>query len=245
MQNWYPDNKEKLNKVLEGFLVKRKGELLGKLRFPMSGIIVPHAGYEYSGEIAGKAYGLLKQSKLKKAVILAPSHYFHLRGITSTDQKNWQTVLGDIKIMRNDLNKKNISTEHAIDNQVPFLQKLGFEEILPILVGELSLEGARKTAQLILPYLDEAMLVISSDLSHFLDYNSALKKDKETIKIIENLDSEKLFGLDNAACGVFPLLVFLEIAKIKKLKPKLIEYKNSGDITSEKSSVVGYASFIF
>jgi|SRR3989338_8056757 len=236
---WYPQDKKELSKVIDKFL-EQKLELKQK---QINGLIVPHAGYSFSGEIVGKAYALLKEQKPKIAIILAPSHYLPLSGIASHNQPNWQTSLGNIDIIDNNFHKIDISKEHAIDNQVPFLQKLGFKKILPLVIGEITREQAKEIASEISKI--EAIIIVSTDLSHFLPYNEAVKKDKETIKAIENLDSEKLSKIENSACGIYPLKIIVELCKIKNWMPKLIEYKNSGDITGDKSSVVGYASFCF
>jgi len=239
MPNWYPQDKKELNNLLESFLNQK----IDTKQKEIHGIIVPHAGYDFSGEIAGKTYSFLKTSKQKRAIILAPSHYFSLNNATSHNESEWITPLGKIKVNQQGFPKQNISQEHAIDNQIPFLQKLGFNEILPIVVGEINQEEAKQIAEKIMKI--GGILIISSDLSHFLDYESAKKKDKETIKAIEELDAEKLQKIENSACGIYPLLVAIELCKIKKYKPKLIEYKNSGDITGDGDSVVGYASLVF
>ena len=235
---WYPSDKEELNGFLEDFM-KDKPKIDAKA---VNGVIVPHAGYEYSGKIAGKAYALLKGTKHKKAIILAPSHYFPLNKATSHTESEWITPLGKIKVNQNGFEKTNISQEHAIDNQVPFLQKLGIKEILPLVVGEIDSDEAREIAEKI-ARIKDSLVIVSTDLSHFLPYQEAEKEDRETIKSIESLDGKKLG--ENSACGIFPLLILIELCKIKKFKPKLIEYKNSGDITGDKSGVVGYASFFF
>jgi len=247
--DWYPQNKEQLIKVLDSFLVSNKVKQI------VNGVIIPHAGYAFSGEIAGKAFSLLKDknqnNKSKTAIILSPSHYIPLEGIATHNKAQWQTPLGAININKNIQNlstqKLNLSQEHAIDNQIPFLQKLGFKEILPLLVGEISLEQAKQIAEQLLPYLKNSILIISTDLSHFLPYEKAIAKDIQTIKTIEALDTNKLINLENSACGIYPLLILIEICKLRNLnlKPKLLEYKNSGDITLDKSQVVGYASFAF
>jgi AmmeMemoRadiSam system protein B len=243
--DWYPQNKEQLNKVLDVFL-SQKGRIIKE---EVHGLIVPHAGYAYSGEIAGKAYSLLKNkenNKNKTAIILSPSHYFTLNEAVSHNKKTWQTPLGTINILNNDFKKADISQEHAIDNQLPFLQKLGFKNILPLLVGEISLTQARNIAKELLNYINEqTILIISTDLSHFLPYEEAKTKDSQTIDAITKLNSDKLIKIENCACGIFPLSVMIELCKIKHLKPKLLEYKNSGDITGDKSSVVGYVSMAF
>lgn len=228
--DWYPENKEELTNLVKKFLEKKNKKI--------NGIIVPHAGYSYSGKIAGKAYSYVNN---KKAIILAPSHYFPLSNIVMHNKNFWETPLGSIKIIQDKFGKKDISNEHAIGNQIPFLQELGVKEILPLVVGEISLEEAEKIAQKIKDF--DGVFIISTDLSHFLPYNEAVKKDKQTINIIENLDFKNINKID--ACGVFPLFIAMQLCKIKNWKPKLVEYKNSGDVTGDKSSVVGYASFVF
>jgi len=227
--NWYPETREELNKVLEEYLGKPNPKK------NIHGIIVPHAGYVFSGAIAGKAFSIFP--KKEKAIILAPSHYVGFIGIRSIEKI--QTSLGSMKITPNVYDK--LEYEHSLDNQIPFLQKLGFKEVLPLVIGKINIEKAKKIAGKLSK--ENAIFIISTDLSHFLSYDQAIKVDKATIKAIEDLDLEKLNS--NDACGFFPLLVLIELCKINNWKPKLIEYKNSGDITGDKSRVVGYASFIF
>jgi AmmeMemoRadiSam system protein B len=228
---WYPQNPKELNNLLNKYLKNNPKNI--------HGILVPHAGYIYSGDIAGKAFSLLKP---KSVTILSPSHYISLRGIATHYKNSWSTPLGEIKTT-NPLKLKqiDISREHAIDNQIPFLQKLNAKEIFPILFGEITLEEAKKIAYQLKDL--ETLFVISSDLSHFQPYDEAVKTDKSSLKIIESLDLSKAIEID--ACGIFPILVMMQLCKLKGWKPSLIEYKNSGDITGDKSSVVGYASLYF
>lgn len=237
---WYPSKKEELNKLLESYLKEKPKVKTTKLH----GLIVPHAGYEYSGEIAGKAYSLIKNKGFKKAVILGPSHYEGFYG-TATLSKI-QTPLGEVKIKNSANNMKPLSYEHSIENQCPFLQFLGINEITPIVVGNLFNDDAEKIAERLTKQITkDTIIIISTDLSHFLPYTQAVQKDKNTIKIIESLNLNDFESLD--ACGKFPLLILFHLCKLKgnNWKPKLIEYKNSGDITGDKNSVVGYASFQF
>lgn len=229
MNQWYPQDKEELESEVS--------ELIGKPN-PKSihGIIVPHAGYLYSGKIAGKAYSMLP--KKTKAIIIAPSHYSAFAGVASIE--TIETPLGKIKIIPNKF--KTIKYEHAIDNQIPFLQKLGFKEVLPLVIGEITQENAKEIAEFLSEQKD-SVFIFSTDLSHFFPYEEALKIDKQTIKIIEELDLENFSKID--ACGKFPLLILMHLCKKKKYKPKLIEYKNSGDIIGNKTQVVGYACFMF
>ena len=234
---WYPLEKEELQELLSSYL----DEELAKRhkQKPEKGIIVPHASYEFSGKIAAQAYSKIKGAQ--RAIIFSPNHYFPLKGLVSHNESSWETPLGKIKIIPNDLRKANLNEEHAIDNQIPFLQKLNIQEILPIVVGQITLEEARIYAKQFEDF--KGVFIFSTDLSHFLDYDSAKARDNRTIKTIENLDLSNTDKID--ACGIYPLLIFLQLAKLKGWKPKLLEYKNSADINNNKDKVVGYASFSF
>ncbi len=238
MMDWYPQNKVELDKLLRKFLDKG-GDNKKAFKEEIHGLIVPHAGYVFSGEVAGKAFSLLKKRKTgtDTAVIFGPSHYIGFQGIRVLEKA--ETPLGEIKIMKNNFEK--ISYEHSVDNQIPFLQELGFKEILPLVIGELSEEDVKEIIEKILKI--NTIYVFSTDLSHFLTYEKATKLDKETIKIIRELDIENWEKIE--ACGKFPLLVMMNLCKVKNWKPKLVEYKNSGDVIGDKTSVVGYASFYF
>lgn len=234
---WYPENKKVLETDLKKYLKEPKNLKPKKL----NGVIVPHAGYQFSGAIAGKAISLLKHKRIKKAIIIGPSHYVYFNDAITSNRDHWQTPLGKIKIFNTDFLAADIRQEHSISNQIPFLQKIGIKEIMPLMIGQIDLEKAGNIADKISK--EKALYVFSTDLSHFLPHEQAVKKDKETIQSIETLNPEQFMKLD--ACGLHPLLVLLHLCKIKKTKPHLIEYKNSGHITGDKSSVVGYASFYF
>ena len=240
MGTWYLDNKQELESVLKKYLkssIKEKTKITKKI----NGLIVPHAGYEYSGAIAGKAFSLLKNKRIKKAIIIGPSHYVYLNDIITTNREFWETPLGKIKTFNPGFLHADIYHEHSIKNQLPFLQNLNFKEIMPLMVGEISLEKAEEIAKKISKI--PAVYIFSTDLSHFLPYDEAVKKDKQTIEIIENLDFNRIKEID--ACGIYPLLILFCLCKIKKTKPHLIIYKNSGDVTGDKEAVVGYASLYF
>jgi hypothetical protein len=234
---WYPQQNKDLDNLLNDLL---------KNDYPkqeIHGIIVPHAGYSYSGAIAGKAFSHLKNSTIKKAIILAPSHYIGLRGLAKHKKDYWETPLGKIKIFNENIRAEEIDMkeEHAIGNQIPFLQKLGFQEIFPLMVGSITMQEAKNIAEILSK--EEKIFVISADLSHFLEYKEAAEKDKKTIEAIQNLDLDKIGQIDS--CGLFSILIAINLCKINKWQPKLIEYKNSGDVTGDKTSVVGYASLWF
>jgi AmmeMemoRadiSam system protein B len=238
MPDWFPSNKEELMRMLDSFLSKKnKVNIKDGI---IHGLIVPHAGYEYSGEIAGKAFSLIKNKSknIKKVIIFGPSHYAFFKGISSIEK--YETPLGKVNILKNYISK--IPHEHSVENQIPFLQKINLNvEILPVVVGQINCKEAENIAKQFLK--ENAIFIFSTDLSHFLRYDEAVKKDLSTINIITNLKESELKSAD--ACGFYPLLILFQMCKIKSWKPILVEYKNSGDITGEKDSVVGYASFYF
>lgn len=230
MNNWYPSNKEELKKTIKSYLLKPTNKKI-------NGLIVPHAGYVYSGKIAGKAYSLIQNNKYKNVIIFGPSHYAGYYGLASLE--SIKTPLGNIEIENNDLRK--LKYEHSIENQIPFLQYLGIKKILPIVVGDITIDQAKTFVK---QYnKKDTLYIFSTDLSHFLPYKESMKKDNETIKAIEKLDFDHFGKVD--ACGRNALKIMFALCKENKWKPKLIEYKNSGDITKDKSQVVGYSSFYF
>jgi len=237
---WYPLKKEELEKLLEELMSKE--EIKNHKPVSIHGLIVPHAGYEFSGKIAAKAYPLIKGKK--RAIILSPSHYFPLNGAVCHDQKDWQTPLGSIKVMKNNFRKANLTQEHAIDNQIPFLQKMKIREILPLVIGRVDKISAETIAKQLEPFADnETVFIVSTDLSHFLPYENAVIRDRNTIKLIENLDEDNFSKID--ACGIYPLKVLFELCKLKSWKPKLIISGTSADSNNDKEKVVGYASLSF
>lgn len=240
--SWYPQDKNKLNSVLDE-LLEAQGDEKRIAPKKINGLIVPHAGYFFSGKIAGKAFGLLKDKNIEKAIVFGPSHQLGFYGIALIPKI--ETPLGPVKIIKNNIKEiPGLNYEHSVDNQIPLLQKIRINKITPIVVGKILENDPKKIAENISKIIDnKTILIFSTDLSHFLNYDKALKKDKETIDIIKNLKFEKFEEID--ACGKNPLLIMMHLCKLKNWTPNLIEYKNSGDVTGEKNSVVGYATFYF
>lgn len=237
---WYPSDKQELDDFIEKSFKQKIN--LKKFLKKIHGLIVPHAGYEYSGLIAGKAFSLLQDKKFEKAILIGPSHYQFLNNAVTSNKKYLETPLGNIHTFNLGFQEFDISQEHSMSNQAPFLQKIGIREIMPLMVGKITDEQALEIAKKI-SNIENCVYIFSTDLSHFYTYEKAIESDKRTIKILENLDFENFKFID--ACGYFPLLILMHLCKILKTKPHLIEYKNSGDITGDKSNVVGYASFVF
>lgn len=244
MFSWYPTDRFELEKEVTSLL---RQKLSVKTPKSLNGVVSPHAGYQYSGKIAGQAYALLRNYYLDKkldpniAVIIGPSHKMVFKGAITFSQKFFRTPLGELKIAKSEFDGTEIEREHSIENQMPFLQVLGFQEVVPIMVGGIdwtqAAEIAKKIAKINAPY------IFSTDLSHFSNYNEAVEKDKKSLHLIENLDKKYFNEVD--ACGLTPLMVLTELCKIKKTQPKTLGYENSGDVTGIKTGVVGYASMYF
>jgi len=239
---WYPQNPEVLKNSLDSYL--NQPSILQHKPKPeqITGIIVPHAGFQFSGAVAGTAFQLLKEKNIHTAIVIGPSHHIYLTQAITSNKKQWLTPLGTIDIFQNqEFQQADISNEHSITNQIPFLQKLGIKQFMPLMIGQITNKQAQQIAEKISKI--NAIYIFSTDLSHFLPYNDAIKKDKITYDIIERLDLDEFRKID--ACGSYPLLVLFHLCKLKNTKPHLIQYKNSGDIAGDYDSVVGYSSFWF
>lgn len=262
---FYPKDKEKLSRMIDSFLAKADTiSLEGKPQI----IIVPHAGYEFSGSVAAYGFKTLENKNYKRAIIIGPSHQSYFSGFAISQADFWQTPLGKIKIdknLREKISKNNnlifISdnahlNEHCLEVEVPFLQKINPQiKILPIIIGPYNPQP-EVLASVLEEYLDSStILIISSDLSHYPPYEIAKERDGEVIKAILELDKEKFStivkDLDEAnnlvtrACGEEAIKIGFILAEKLKLKPYLLKYANSGDTNGDINQVVGYASIAF
>ena len=238
---FYPDTEGELKELI--------GYMLNNSRTTekpqINGLIVPHAGYVFSGSCAAKAYKHLDK-KYNKIVILGPAHTVYTDSAYCDENEYWQTPLGEVKTSCIEgINKdgKAHEREHSLEVQLPFLQYMQGNDftLIPIVVGDISKEYAKFLAKNIEKSMDEnTLLIVSTDLSHFYNRDVANKLDNNSVESIKNLKEK-----DIDACGINPLRVFFEIAKSKNYKPQLIDYSTSADFSGDDSAVVGYASFIF
>lgn len=217
-------------------------------------IIVPHAGYIYSGCVAASAYKLLlgKSAKIKQVILLGPSHRVALHGIATTESDFFETPLGKIKINRSlcqlaetlpfvQANNLAHQNEHSLEVQLPFLQTtLESFELTPLVVGDCNQKEVAQCLQML--WGDEqTLIVISSDLSHFHNYQVAVNLDKQTSRAIEQCQPENIHQED--ACGRYPLNGLLDLARTKHLTIETLDLGNSGDTAGDKSRVVGYGAY--
>ena len=241
----------------------------------VAALIVPHAGYVFSGEVAASAYACLDpDKKYDRVFLIGPSHHTWLNGASIYNKGNYSTPLGVVPVdtaFAGSLIREHRffeycpeahTKEHSIEVQLPFLQhRLKHEfKIVPIVIGTQSAVTCRKIAEALKPYFNERNLfVISSDFSHYPDYKGALDADKATgeaigsnsaenfLKTIQANESKKISGLVTSACGQSPILTLLYLSsETPGIKIRHVKYMNSGDSEyGDKFRVVGYHSFVF
>jgi MEMO1 family protein len=218
-------------------------------------LIVPHAGYVYSGPVAAPAYRRLAagRASVHRVVLLGPVHRVPIRGLALPAARAFATPLGMVAVdagaVAQALESPQVQVseaahalEHSLEVQLPFLQTVLDEfKIVPFAVGD-------ATAEEVAEVIDrlwggpETLIVVSSDLSHYHPYAAARQIDRGTAAAILALDS----SLDHEqACGATPINGFALCARRRGLKPELLDLRNSGDTAGDKSRVVGYAAFAF
>ncbi|MFH1309410.1 MAG: AmmeMemoRadiSam system protein B [Candidatus Omnitrophota bacterium] len=254
---FYPAKKKELVETISRILPGCAEKITAR------GVVAPHAGYMYSGSVAGEVYAKIKPKATY--IILGPNHT-ELGASFSAFSGSWKTPLDIIHadtvlletIMNNtDLIVEDVSahmSEHSIEVQLPFIQTISpAAKIVPIMVRHSSLEDLREVASAITEALREtkkdAIIVASSDMSHYETRQVAEKKDKKAIERIIQLDPEGLLDVvereDISMCGVIPTAIMLFCAKeMNASKAKLIRYTDSGEVTGDTVQVVGYAGII-
>lgn len=246
---FYPDNPWELETTIDTFLSKAHEPEV----FPRA-IIVPHAGYIYSGQVAAQAYKTLipLKNKIKRIILAGPSHRVPFYGCALSGAETFATPIGQIPIDQS-ANQELIDAglakildaahaqEHSLEVHLPFLlRSLDDFELVPIVVGEASPDEVAKVFD---HFWDEPenFYVISSDLSHFHSYKEAQQIDTITSEAIVELHPEHI-GPEQA-CGCRPVNGLLTLAKKHKLSVKMLDLRNSGDTAGDKSRVVGYGAY--
>jgi len=222
---------------------------------PPKAIIVPHAGYIYSGEVAAAAYTRLAAAHdtIKRVILLGPVHRVPVRGLALPGFEVFATPLGEVQVdhaavtaiehMRQVvISPEAHLPEHSLEVQLPFLQSvLDDFKIVPLAVGDATPAEVAEVLDALWGG-EETLIVVSSDLSHFYPYQTAQVLDSQTVKDILSLE----YHLNHEqACGGTPVNGLLLAARNHHLQPHLLDLRNSGDTAGDKDRVVGYASFAF
>ena len=218
-------------------------------------LIAPHAGYVYSGPIAANAYALLAPARdtIKRVVLLGPTHRVAVRGLAIPSLTRFATPLGTVELdaaaleLARTLPQVVVSDEahaleHSLEVHLPFLQTvLADFKLVPLAVGYANADDVAAVLEALWGG-PETLIVVSSDLSHYLPYAQARNVDRGTCEAILGLRTD----IDHEqACGATPVAGLALTARRKALKPQLLDVRNSGDTAGDKSRVVGYASFAF
>lgn len=267
--SFYPADNTELKKMLKGFIEQSDSKIISE---PILGLIVPHAGYVYSGWVAGKAYSQLKGKKYDAIIIIAPSHHANFSGSSVFNGDAYVTPLGnaiidkelakeissyfpDVILSDEGHNKSDSLAEHSIEVQIPFLQQVQpFVPIVPICMGSQDFQSVNRLAKSIVSAVNKfgknVLLVASSDLSHFHKLKEANYLDSQIVKDFENYNyfklSYELFSRKVEACGAAPIIaVMMASEMLGGNLPITMQYSTSADSPYEKSSpdrVVGYFS---
>ncbi|MFH0838899.1 MAG: AmmeMemoRadiSam system protein B [Candidatus Omnitrophota bacterium] len=255
---FYPSNKDALKKQLSQLCPDEKNPILAK------GIVMPHAGYMFSGPVAGSVISKIAPKSLY--IIIGPNHTGYGAPFSLMQDGIWQTPLGDVQVDETFTKKlleisKHIKAdyeahidEHSIEVEIPFLQhKKNSFRIVPLIVAGAHLSTYKEIGKDIATCIQElsvdTTIIASSDFTHYEDHNSALKKDRIAIEAILALDEKRFLEAvkeyDISACGYGPIAVMITVVKLLgATKAQLVRYQTSGDLSGDYESVVGYAGIL-
>ncbi len=245
---FYPGEPAELRRMVESFLEGEPTAGLGSAK----AYILPHAGYVYSGPVAGTGYRQLRseRAQIRRVVLLGPSHRVAFYGIAFSRHDGFATPLGVVPVDREAIEgirdlpqmvelEQAHQFEHSLEVHLPFLQvALGSLKVVPLVVGD---SGESEVAELLdrLWGGPETRIIISSDLSHYHDYAAACRLDRETARRIERLEPV----VPEQACGAIPLDGLLRAARARGMTLRTLDLRNSGDTAGPRDHVVGYGAF--
>lgn len=260
---FYPDRAPALTSVVDGDLAAGR---VAQVRGDLVALIVPHAGFRYSGPVAASAYRMLRPLRdvVKRVVVAGPAHREYVKGMAVPSVDAFETPLGQVPLDREaiallagleavQLDDTPHAAEHSLEVHLPFLQRaLGSPEgeispsgdptwaLVPILVGDAT--DAEVAGALDLVWGGpETLVVVSTDLSHYLDYSTASARDSRTAAAVCDVDPAAIGDRD--ACGARPLRGLLAVAARRGLDVTLLDLRNSGDTSGPRDRVVGYGAF--
>ncbi|MCW5618888.1 MAG: AmmeMemoRadiSam system protein B [Nitrosomonas sp.] len=247
---FYPSDALQLSQEINRFIADAR-----QYKLSPKALIVPHAGYSYSGAVAATAYATLivRREVIKRVILLGPAHRVAVRSLALPGADYFDTPLGSVEVDQSairsiadlpqvTINSEAHALEHSLEVQLPFLQQvLSDFRVLPLAVGKAS---DREVAEVLGSVWgsDETLIVISSDLSHYLPYATARQVDNATVQSILRLEQSVTH---DQACGGTPINGLIMAARRYYLKPVLLDLRNSGDTAGSRDQVVGYAAIAF
>lgn len=261
---FYPKDSKQLAAMVDGFVAHarvpaQKGQIIA--------LVAPHAGYPFSGAVAGHSYALLKGRPTHRVIVIAPSHFEAFPFASVYEGDAYVTPLGNIAVDKEFARKlarlspevklssrghvpSSEGSEHALEVQLPFLQRtLGNFQLVPVVMGEQSYEASRSLGVALAELIrgTDTLIVASSDLSHYHPYDQAVTLDGKTLNAISEGDyltlSDNFQNRTWEACGGGPIVAAMIAAeRLGATRAKVIKYANTGDVTGERSRVVGYSA---
>jgi MEMO1 family protein len=250
---FYPANREQLHTDVQTYLNAIDTPRADQVP---KAIIVPHAGYVYSGPVAASAYARLApaRDRIHRVVLLGPSHRVAFRGLATSSADSFTTPLGEVPLdctaidsLANLPQVQHLDEAHALEHSLevhlPFLQEvLDDFQLVPLVVGDARPAEVAEVLERLWGG-PETLIVISSDLSHYHDYATAQRLDRHTSEAIEDLRAEAVHSED--ACGCVPVSGLLYLAREHGLNASTVDLRNSGDTAGPRDKVVGYGAYVF
>jgi AmmeMemoRadiSam system protein B len=248
---FYPDDPGELAAAVDGYLAGAGAPEPGPAP---KALIVPHAGYVYSGPVAASAYARVRElrGRVERVVLAGPAHRVPVRSLAASSAASFRTPLGEVPLDREAVERvlelpqvevldRAHAPEHSLEVQLPFLQRaLGTFTLVPLVVGDATLEDVAEVLE-VLWGGPETLILISSDLSHYFDYPTARRFDAATTRAIEALDASGL-GRESA-CGRVAIGGLLVVAERRGLRARALDLRNSGDTAGPRDQVVGYGAY--
>jgi AmmeMemoRadiSam system protein B len=261
---WYPGDPQQLASSIDGYLAEAISEpVIGQIK----AIIVPHAGHRYSGKVAAFAYHSILGLPIKNIVVISPMHQYFPARLLTTAHDAYETPLGPISVNQEMVHQLDLvlkaslgegltrvarDQEHSLEIQLPFLQRVypeGFN-LLPVMLRDQSPDVTQALARALVQVLPEhSLLVASSDLSHFYNEKDARLLDDAILEAVQHFSPEDLYQVEaksrGFACGLGAIACVLWAAReLGANQAEILNQATSGDVTGDRSSVVGYASAV-
>jgi MEMO1 family protein len=260
--SFYDSEPDRLSREIDFLLNEQKPP---KVKGRVRGLVAPHAGYMYSGAVAASAYRLIQGQTYEAVMLIGPSHREYFDGVSVYSGDAYRTPLGDVPVHTElrasllrqspviQLSESGHRSEHCLEVQLPFLQRaLGTFSIVPMIIGNQTEEHCMRLGNAIASVARkrDILLVASTDLSHYHPYDAAVELDQQVINDIESFDEHELMSRlvneRDEACGGGPVVAVMHAARLLGAnRPLVLQYCNSGDVTGDKSAVVGYCSIAF
>ncbi len=252
---FYPKQPDELRNLVRSCLADGRSQR-ALPRKPRA-LVAPHAGYPYSGPVAGAAYGAMRDlSGIRRVIVIGPAHRLAFSGIATVSATHFATPLGLVEVDQQALRRLESLPfvhcideahvhEHGLEVQLPFLMEvLDTFKLAPLVVGDAPVDQVRQVLETAWPAgAEDTFVIVSSDLSHYLDYDSARNLDAQTTRAIEALMPEAISA--QQACGSLPLRAMLSLAQDRRLEVVTLDVRNSGDTAGPRQQVVGYGAYAF